>query len=118
MMYKCGYCDKFFTSKKKRSDHERKVHGATIIATEQTATPATERNVSESERATESTIQQAIPAATPNDAVETPAIVPDDAEDDAEDDVVYHCHDCGTAIEKGQEVCPGCGEKLSWDGIE
>ena len=107
MMYKCGYCDKFFTSKKKRSDHERKVHGATIIATEQTATPATERNVSESERATESTIQQAIPAATP-----------DDAEDDAEDDVVYHCHDCGTAIEKGQEVCPGCGEKLSWDGIE
>jgi DNA-directed RNA polymerase subunit RPC12/RpoP len=50
--YKCSYCEKFFTSKKKRSDHERKVHRANPT-TEQQVIPTTERNISESERATE-----------------------------------------------------------------
>jgi rubrerythrin len=30
----------------------------------------------------------------------------------------YHCNDCGTAIQKGEEVCPGCGQRLVWEGVE
>ncbi len=37
MQYKCSTCDKYFTSKKKQKDHERRVHPAT----EQKTTPAT-----------------------------------------------------------------------------
>jgi len=113
MMYKCDYCDKFFTSKKKLSDHERKVHPARDAATE--------RNIPESKRATE---QQVTPAtvstitksevATPDDAVETPAATPDDAPESGS----YHCNDCGAAVERGQEICPGCGERLVWDDVE
>jgi DNA-directed RNA polymerase subunit RPC12/RpoP len=118
MMYKCGYCDKFFTSKKKRSDHERKVHPAT----EQPITPAREsakgRNISESERARE---QKVIPATERNAPIQELIIkkpTRGDAPNDALDAAVYHCNDCGTAIEKGQEICPGCGERLVWDGVE
>ncbi len=26
----------------------------------------------------------------------------------------YHCIDCGTPLEKGQNPCPGCGRELNW----
>jgi len=37
MQYKCDKCDKYFTSKKKKTDHERRAHPAT----EQPNKPAT-----------------------------------------------------------------------------
>jgi len=37
MQYKCSSCDKYFNSKKKRNDHQRRVHPAT----ERKTTPAT-----------------------------------------------------------------------------
>lgn len=130
MMYKCGYCDKFFTSKKKRSDHERKVHPAR----ERQDIPATERNVSESKRAREKKLtpvrEQPITPATElqiktpsrkasstetqsyhyEDEVPNIFELPEEEEEDT-----YRCGGCGKNLDSALPQCPYCGVTLKWE---
>jgi len=29
----------------------------------------------------------------------------------------YHCVDCGTGLNKGQNPCPGCGAMMDWSQV-
>jgi len=99
MYYKCPYpnCEKYFTSKKKLSDHQRKVHPAM----EQEVTPAMEQEVTPA-------MEQEVTPATEQGV--TPA---------TEQEVTqgYHCIDCGAFLTKGQSSCPDCGTHLDWSQI-
>jgi len=92
-MYKCDVegCDKYFSSQAKLKRHKARVHGAT-----------------------------------PDDGAMVPAATPGDApgpgltikKPPPQETGGYVCGDCGAAVSKGQEACPGCGEPLHWEGIE
>jgi len=60
--------------------------------------------------------------ATPSDGTPAPAATPEPGltikKPAGNDAPAYHCEECGTAVEKGEAVCPGCGEPLSWESIE
>lgn len=104
--YKCSHCEKYFTSKKKRSDHERKVHHSNPAA-EQQVNPITERNVSESE----TTMEQVTPA------MKLEIKKPPDKEETKEPEPGYHCVECGASLRKWQKFCPNCGVKLDWGQV-
>jgi len=104
-MYKCDEpgCEKYFSSQAKLRKHKERVHGAT----HDDAPPAA---------------GDAPPAAgdAPPAAGDAPPATGDGLKikKPLQETRSYECSECHTAVTKGQEVCPGCGEPLSWDGIE
>jgi len=95
-MYKCEEpgCDKYFSSKGKLNRHKSRVHGATPGAA------------------------PAVPAATPDITPPGLKIKKPETRGSSPESGGYHCNDCGAAVKKGQEICPGCGEQLIWKGVE
>lgn len=91
MQYKCDKCDKYFTSKKKKTDHERRVH----TATEQPGAPATEQP------GTPATLQVKPPPQKTKEKAATG----------------FHCVDCGASVTKGQDRCSSCGCHLDWSQV-
>ena len=109
------------TSKKKRSDHERKVHPTTERAT----TPATERATLKGERTTKSNVND-IDESKLNEPeylsteIETQTqrqfqVKTPDIEDETEQPTPgYHCLACDFMLTEGENPCPNCGAQLDW----
>lgn len=58
------------------------------------------------------------PANTPITPANTPAeenleVVVEEVKDEHR----FECNDCGAPLRKGQEFCPKCHQRLSWEGI-
>lgn len=92
MQYKCSQCEKYFTTKKKRDDHVKRVHSKPVNSpaqsTPQTAGKTLELKVDKKKAEEKSEAKR------------------------------YHCVDCGfKGLKYGQERCPNCGAKLDWSQL-
>jgi hypothetical protein len=90
-MYVCQYCNKVFKTNKSKNRHERETCPKRPGAIQPLTIPA---------KAEKLEIKK------PPDKTKAPS------------GQAYHCIDCGTKVTKGQEICPGCGERLNWSALE